>query len=149
MWLSGPAIMRFACVVMTAWIISAECPAQAPYAPPSAPQAPVVPPAAPVQPPQAPGVPVQPQPVPRQSDSPLEYAFRPDLTNPEFGQCLNLERQWQALWQRYYQLYSQVRMMNPADPQYAQTTYYATMVKSQLDTAWNEFSGKCVYFPKR
>jgi len=110
---------------------------------------PAFPPNAPVQPQPVPSVPAQPQPVPQQQDQALEYAFRPDLTNPEFGQCLNLEKQWKDLWQRYYQIYSQVRMMNPNDPQYAQATYYATTMKSQLDAAWNDFSSRCVYFPRR
>jgi hypothetical protein len=79
----------------------------------------------------------------------LEYAFRPDLTNPEFGMCLQLEKNWKGLWERYYQLYHQARMMNPNDPQYAQLAYYLNVLKSQLDTAWYEFSSRCVYFPRR
>ena len=157
MWRFGLTIRWFVCAVMTIWLMSAVCLAQAPYGPPpAAPRSPMMPPSqpgvprnAPVQPQRTPTVPMQPQPVPQQQNQPLEYAFRPDLTNPEYGQCLNLEKQWKALWQRYYQIYSQVRMMNPNDPQYAQVTYYARMVKSQLDAAWNHFSSKCVYFPKR
>jgi len=80
---------------------------------------------------------------------PLEYAFRPDLSNPEFGMCLKLEKNWKALWDNYYQLYHQIRMMSPQDPRYGQMTYYANMVKSQLDSAWHDFSSKCVYFPQR
>jgi hypothetical protein len=151
------SIGRFIGVVMTIWLIPAVSLAQAPYAPPpTAPQAPGMPPGQPAYPPNAPvqtqpapGVPVQPQQIPQQQDQHLEYAFRPDLTNPEFGMCLNLEKQWKDMWQRYYQLYSQIRTMNPNDPQYAQVTYYARMLKSQLDAAWNDFSSKCVYFPKR
>ncbi|MBM3302194.1 MAG: hypothetical protein FJY85_19865 [Deltaproteobacteria bacterium] len=79
----------------------------------------------------------------------LEYAFRPDLTNPEFGMCLQLEKNWRGLYERYYQLYHQARMMNPQDPQYAQFAYYLNTLKSQLDTTWYEFSSRCVYFPRR
>ncbi len=84
------------------------------------------------------------QPQPQQ---PSEYAFRPNLTNPEYGQCLNLEKRWQGLWQTYNSVYNQARMMNPSDPQYAQTANYVNYMKTQLDAAWAEFSGRCVYFP--
>lgn len=99
------------------------------------------------------GQPAQPQPtvpprqVPGPQQQPTEYAFRPDLTNPEFGQCLNLEKTWRDLWQRYAQGYQQARMMNPSDPRYAQMTYYLGNLKQQLDAAWQNFSGRCVYFP--
>ncbi|MGO9570781.1 MAG: hypothetical protein ACLP5H_24920 [Desulfomonilaceae bacterium] len=106
--------------------------AQAPYAgqPPAPPQ--------PMRPPQQ-------VPVPQQQ--PSEYAFRPDLTNPEFGECLQLEKAWQAAWQRYAQEYQRARWMNPRDPQYPQMTYYLQNLKQQLDAAWQSFSGRCVYFP--
>jgi len=86
-----------------------------------------------------------------QPQQPLEYAFRPDLTNPEYGECLRLEKNWQALWQRYAQAYQQFMMMRPNDPQYRQMAAYAQGIKQQLDAAWNAFSGKCVYFspPRR
>lgn len=93
--------------------------------------------------------PPQPQPGARPQGYPSEYAFRPDLSNPEFGMCLKMEKQWKRLWHRYYQLYQQARMMNPNDSQYQQMVYYLNFVKSQLDTAWYEFSSKCVYFPRR
>ncbi|MEJ2717608.1 MAG: hypothetical protein P8182_10780 [Deltaproteobacteria bacterium] len=80
---------------------------------------------------------------------PLEYAFRPDLTNPQFGQCLQLESQWKALYQQYYQQYQRARSINPRDPAYARYTYYLRDLKRQLDAAWNNFSGRCVYFPAR
>lgn len=83
----------------------------------------------------------------QQPQQPQEYAFRPNLSNPEYGECLNLERRWQSLWQTYYQLYNQARTMNPSDPQYAQTANYVNYMKSQLDAAWAQFSGRCVYFP--
>ncbi len=154
---SGITVGQCVCIIMLIGLIPVTCFAQAPYAPlPTAPQAPGMPPGQPAYPPNvpvrpqpAPGAPVQPQQVPQQQDQPLEYAFRPDLTNPEFGMCLNLEKRWKDMWQRYYQLYSQARMTNPNDPQYAQLTYYARMVKSQLDAAWNDFSSRCVYFPNR
>jgi hypothetical protein len=93
------------------------------------------------------------QPVPQQQQAqpggqPLEYAFRPNLTNPEFGMCLKLEKNWKALWNTYYQLYSQLRMMNPNDPRYAQMVRYAYGVKAQLDAAWQNFSSRCIYFPR-
>lgn len=80
---------------------------------------------------------------------PLEYAFRPDLTNPEYGQCLQMEKYWQNLWQQYYQIYQRHRMTNPSDPAYAQLTWQAGNVKQQLDAAWNDFSSRCIYFPSR
>jgi hypothetical protein len=94
--------------------------------------------------------PTQPMPPPQQppQQQPAEYAFRPDLTNPEFGECLNLEKIWRAAWQRYAQEYQRVRWMNPRDPQYGQMTYYLRNLKQQLDATWQNFSGRCVYFPK-
>lgn len=92
-------------------------------------------------PPQAP-----PQP---QQQAPLEYAFRPNLTNPEYGECLNLEKSWQAIWNRYYQEYQRMAWMNQSDPQYQQTAFYLQTMKQQLDAAWNNFSSRCVYFPRR
>jgi hypothetical protein len=89
-----------------------------------------------------------PQQVPGPQQQPMEYAFRPELTNPEFGECLNLEKVWRAAWQRYAQEYQRARMMNPSDPQYAQMTYYLRNLKQQLDASWQAFSGKCIYFPR-
>jgi hypothetical protein len=113
--------------------IPAGISAQAPYPAQSRPTQPMQPPQ------QVPGA---------QQQQPAEYAFRPDLTNPEFGECLNLEKTWQAAWQRYVQEYQRVRWMNSRDPQYAQMTYYLRTLKQQLDAAWQNFSGRCVYFPK-
>jgi hypothetical protein len=110
---------------------------QAPY-PMQAPQAPEGPP------PQA-GPPGAPQ----EQQRPLEYAFRPDLTNPEYGECLQLEKSWQALWQSYAQAYQTIMSMSPQHPQYQQMAAYVNNLKSRLDTAWNTFSSKCVYFPPR
>jgi len=128
--------------------------AQAPY-PPQAPVAPPMPGAqqqyAPQRQPQR-----QPQQPPRRQqtqppaqDQRNEYAYRPDLTNPEFGECLNLEKNWQGLWQRYAEMYEGARWMNPQDPQYAQTAWYLQHLKGQLDAAWYTFSSKCIYFPQR
>lgn len=80
---------------------------------------------------------------------PLEYAFRPDLTNPQYGQCLQIEKQWRHLWEQYYQYYQQHRTMNPADPAYAQLTWHLRNLKQQLDAAWSQFSSQCIYFPTR
>jgi hypothetical protein len=96
--------------------------------------------------PQGPPMGRQPQPN-QQPQQPLEYAFRPNLSNPEYGECLNLEKNWKNLWQTYYQLYNQTRMMNPSDPQYAQMANYVNHMKMRLDAAWADFSGRCVYFP--
>ena len=84
----------------------------------------------------------------QQQQQPLEYAFRPDLSNPEYGACLNLEKRWKALYQNYYSAYNQARMMNPRDPQYAQMANYVNSMKAQMDAAWADFSGRCVYFPR-
>jgi len=79
----------------------------------------------------------------------MEYAFRPNLTNPEYGECLQLEKGWQGLWQRYAQFYQSLQGMSPSDPQYSQTVYFMQQLKNQLDAAWNDFSSKCIYFPRR
>ena len=86
---------------------------------------------------------------PAAAQQPLEYAFRPNLTNPEYGQCLQMEKHWQGLWNQYNQLYQQARMMNQRDPRYAQFTYQMYRLKQQLDAAWNNFSSRCVYFGSR
>jgi hypothetical protein len=105
-------------------------------------QAPVYPQPQPVQPP-APGPPAQ------QQQAPGEYAFRADLTNPQYGECLGLERIWQANWYRYTAEYQRAMMMNPKDPNYPQMTLYVQGLRQQLDQSWNIFSSKCIYFPTR
>jgi hypothetical protein len=126
---------RLRLIVITLFLVAvatALVSAQVPYPPP-----PLAPP---------PAQPGQMAPDPQQ---PLEYAFRPDLTNPQFGECLNLEKNWKMLWQRYAQEYQRARMMSPQDPQYAQMSYYLRGLKAQLDAAWQNFSSNCVYFPRR
>lgn len=88
-------------------------------------------------------------PPPQVPQQPLEYAFRPELTNPEYGECLTLEKNWRDCWNRYYQLWQQTRMANPADPYYQMMIYQAQQLKMQLDIAWQAFSSKCIYFPRR
>ena len=112
-------------------VISSGGLAQAPYPPQTGP------------PPGAPAPPMRQAP----QDQPTEYAYRPDLTNPQFGQCLQMEKQWRHLWEQYYQYYHQHRMMNPADPAYTQLTWHLRNLKQQLDAAWNQFSSQCIYFP--
>ncbi len=121
-------LIFFLAVIPVALLAQAPYPGQAPPAQPMGPPGP-------------------PQQVPSPQQQPGEYAFRPDLTNPEFGECLQLEKAWQAAWQRYAQEYQRVRWMNPRDPQYAQMTYYLRNLKQQLDATWQTFSGRCVYFP--
>ena len=117
-------------------------------------QAPGYPPAQPA--------PVYPQPQPPQTMQPLtpgppgqqgpttgEYAFRGDLTNPQYGECLQLERIWQGNWYRYAAEYQRAVMMNPKDPNFPEMTRYIQGLKQQLDQSWNIFCGKCVYFPSR
>jgi hypothetical protein len=82
----------------------------------------------------------------QQPQRPLEYAYRPDLSNPEFGECLQLEKRWQSLWQSYAQAYQTATSMTPRHPQYQQQASYVNSLKAQLDAAWNAFS-KCIYFP--
>ncbi|AFM26408.1 hypothetical protein [Desulfomonile tiedjei] len=101
----------------------------------------------PQQPMGPPGPPVQ-QP-PQGMQQPTEYAFRPDLTNPQFGECLNLEKQWKMLYQHYVQEYQRAQMMNPRDPNYGMVTRQMQNLKYQLDNAWNTFSSRCVYFPRQ
>ncbi len=106
---------------------------------------------APVYPQQQPAQPMQPPAPgpPAQQQAPGEYAFRGDLTNPQYGECLALERTWQANWYRYSAEYRRVMMMNPKDPNYPQMTLYIQGLKQQLDQSWNIFSNKCIYFPTR
>jgi hypothetical protein len=101
----------------------------------------------PQQPMMPPGPPMQ-QP-PQAVQQPGEYAFRPDLTNPQFGECLNLEKQWKMLYQHYVQEYQRAQMMNPRDPNFGLVTRQMQNLKYQLDNAWNQFSSRCVYFPRQ
>jgi len=84
-----------------------------------------------------------------QAEMPQEYAFRPDLSNPEFGNCLQLEKNWKGLWDRYTNYYHQVAMMHPGSPQFGQATRVLQHMKMELDAAWNAFSSQCIYFPRR
>lgn len=105
-----------------------------------------VPQAPPIQPMQR-----QPQRVPVQPPQqiPSEYAYKPNLSNPEFGECLQLERNWKTLWNSYYQAYYHAQSMRPSDPQYQQMAAYVNNLRYQLDAAWSNFSQKCIYFPRR
>jgi hypothetical protein len=124
---------------------------QWPYAPPAPPVAPPpLPPSAPY--PQQ--TPVAPQPAPPRAQQPQhqqsqrqEYAFRPDLTNPQYGSCLGLEKSWKSLWQQYAQGYQQAQSLQPQDPRYAQMSYYLSDLKRRMDAAWHQFSSECIYFP--
>ena len=136
--------------------------AQWPYAPP-APQVPTppLPPSAPLYPQQAPTAPQAPaaqqygtpapaqqrHQQPQQHQQSQEYAFRPDLSNADYGQCLGLEKNWRDLWHRYAQGYQQARSLHPQDPRYAQMSYYLADLKRRLDAAWYQFSSRCIYFP--
>jgi hypothetical protein len=94
-------------------------------------------------------MPVDPSaPPPQQAPQPSsgEYAFRPDLSNPEYGQCLQLEKQWKSLWNTYNQYYQQARTMPPNSAEHSQTAYYLQQLRMQMDTAWNNFSSRCIYF---
>ncbi|HMK35127.1 MAG TPA: hypothetical protein VK463_08675 [Desulfomonilaceae bacterium] len=120
-------------------VVAPACPAQVPYGQPPAPMGQPIP-----------GRPPGPQQQSQQQfQQPSAYAFRPDLTNPQFGECLNLEKTWKALWQRYAQEYQRFRMMNPRDAQYQQMALYLQGLKRQLDVAWDTFSSRCVYFPRQ
>ena len=96
--------MVFGAMSMQAWCQAPGYPQAQP-----APAYPQPQPAQPMQPP-APGPPAQ------QQQMPGEYAFRGDLTNPQYGECLALERTWQANWYRYAAEYQRAIMMNPKDP---------------------------------
>lgn len=133
----GILLKAFIWIILVLVMLSSVSWAQQPYG--------MQPPA--IQP--VPGRPPGPQPPPQpQPQQPLEYAFRPDLSNPQFGQCLNLEKNWKVLWQRYAQEYQRFRMMSPSDSQYRQMASYVQGLKQQLDAAWNTFSGQCIYFPR-
>lgn len=105
------------------------------------PQAPVPPMPRQMAPQRAPAAPPQ--------QMPSEYAYRPDLSNPEFGECLQLEKNWKTIWNSYYQAYYHAQRMSPSDPQYPQMAAYVNNLRYQLDAAWSNFSQKCIYFPKR
>ncbi len=77
-----------------------------------------------------------------------QYAFRPDLPNSEYGVCLNMEREWQNMYQSYSQQYNMARRLNPYDPRYAPMTRRLYYMKQQLDNVWMNFSNKCIYFPQ-
>ncbi len=124
--------------ILTSLVLPVEVVSQAQFQ--GVPQAPVP------QPPQR-----QPQRAPAQGPQQMdsEYAFRPNLTNPEFGECLQLERNWKTLWNSYYQAYYHAQRMHPSDSQYQQMAAYVNNLRYQLDAAWTNFSQKCVYFPRR
>jgi hypothetical protein len=112
---------------------------------------PTMPPQTPILPPQQmyPGTPGQAQsvpPNPPQGQGSVQYAFRPDLSNPEYGQCLQMEKQWKALYQRYYQEYERIRLYGY---QQGDSGAYLQSLRQQMDAAWNNFSSRCVYFPKQ
>jgi hypothetical protein len=120
------------CVALVLIVFPMSVSAQAPYPMPGRPAPQPMPP-----------------PQPQMPQQPLEYAFRPELTNPEYGECLTLEKNWRDLWNRYYQLFQHTRTANPADPHYQTFIYQAQQLKMQLDIAWQAFSSKCIYFPRR
>ena len=91
----------------------------------------------------------QPAPGPPAQQQLPEYAFRGDLSNQQYGECLGLERTWQANWYRYATEYQRAMMVSTKDPIYPQMTWYIQGLKQQLDQSWNNFSSKCVYFPTR
>jgi hypothetical protein len=134
-------------------LLASPASAQNPYVPPAAPMAPYgpQPPVAQYPQPAAPRPgPYTPQAAPgAQQQQPLHYAFRPDLSNQQYGECLGLEQNWKNLWQQYAQGYQQVQYMNQSDPRYAQLTYYLADLRRQVDAAWAAFSSKCVYFRAR
>lgn len=51
------------------------------------------------------------------------------------------------MWQQYNMLYQQAMMTRQSNPNaYAQMTWRLNQMRGQLDAAWQEFSGRCVYF---
>jgi hypothetical protein len=105
----------------------------------------------PTQPPTAPvprSAPTVRRPV-QGSGTAAEYAFRPDLDNRQYGECLQLEKTWKGLYNQYYQFYQYYRMMPPSDPKAAEMSYYLNSLKQQLDAVWRNFSSRCIYFPER
>jgi len=131
--------MLFLCLT-----IRPEVMGQAPYPAPGPPAM------QPAQPP-FPQQPRPPQPMPQTMNpqQPLEYAFRPDLTNPQFGECRQIEKNWKAVWQQYYYTYEQIRMMSPQDPRLQQMLSHAHQLKRQHDAAWQALCDRCIYFPQQ
>lgn len=78
-----------------------------------------------------------------------QYAFRPDLPNSEYGVCLNMERNWQDMWQAYARQYNFIMSMNPYDPRRNPMSWQLYYMKQQLDSMWANFRDKCIYFPER
>jgi|WetSurMetagenome_2_1015567.scaffolds.fasta_scaffold679970_2 hypothetical protein len=149
-------IRYIAALFLGMFLITGAVFAQAPF-PAQVPQAPQQP-AQPTLPPPVPGAPMQPYPPqpafpqPQQQQPQqgrLEYSFRPELSNPEYGQCLQLEKHWKALYLKYYQDYSNVRWLSAGDPNYQFYISQLQGLKQQLDAAWQAFSNKCIYFPRR
>lgn len=93
-----------------------------------------------------PGAMNQPSP---QGQGNLEYAFRPNLTNPEYGQCLKMEQHFQGLYNQYTQLYNQYTVTPTSHPNYAQLANHLNQLRVQLENAWQTFAAQCIYFPSR
>lgn len=122
-------------------------PQQPMYGPPAQP-APGYP-QQPMYPPQGQPPPQAPAQAPPQGQQPATYAFRPNLSNPEYGECLQIERQWKDLWNQYYQQYENYRRWGYADPNQAGIwQHHLSSLRQQLDQAWQNFSGRCIYFPR-
>ncbi len=77
-----------------------------------------------------------------------KYAYRPDLTNPQYGQCLKMEEQYWKMWEEYNQLYQTANTMYPGDPRYARITRYLQGLSQRMNQAWSAFSSRCIYFPE-
>jgi hypothetical protein len=60
-----------------------------------------------------------------------------------------MEKNWHALYQQYYQYYQGFQRMARNDPKTMEMSYFLNSLKSQLDAAWQNFSSRCIYFPKR
>ncbi len=79
----------------------------------------------------------------------LRYAFRPDLNNYQYGQCLTMERQYMEMWHQYREAYMKITMMGQRHPMYGALTQQIQAMKQQMDTLWNNFSGTCIYYPSQ
>ena len=133
-WISCVAAIVLALIVPNLPVPAA---AQNPYVP----QGPVSPP---------PGTMPQQMPQPQsQGQGPLLYDFRPGMSNPQYGRCLWLEKNWKTLWQRYEAGYRQAQSVNPQDPRYAEIARDLANLKQQLDAAWQTLTDECIYFPDR
>jgi hypothetical protein len=89
-----------------------------------------------------PGIQTQPE------QMPLQYSFRPNLSNPEYGECLGLEKRWKELHTQYATEYERARYVRPGSTNFNNYMIYIQNLRYEAEKAWMNFSSRCVYFPR-